>query len=78
MAESLGETVTITEQPGYNYLSGTSMAAPYVAGVAGKVWRAVSDCPGAVVLFPVSINTSCAFTHLYWFVHLFPVSKLHK
>ena len=38
----LGQTVSIAETKGYNYLSGTSMSVPHVTGVIGKVWRAVS------------------------------------
>jgi serine protease len=38
----LEKTLTIEQQKGYGYLSGTSMAAPYVTGVIAKVWRSVS------------------------------------
>lgn len=38
----LEKTLTIQQQNGYGYLSGTSMAAPYVTGVIAKAWRSVS------------------------------------
>jgi len=40
---ALGETLEIEQMRGYGYLSGTSMSVPHVTGVAGKVWRAVSE-----------------------------------
>lgn len=38
----LEKNLTIGQQKGYGYLSGTSMAVPYVTGVIAKVWRSVS------------------------------------
>jgi serine protease len=37
----LDKALTIEQQKGYGYLSGTSMAAPFVTGVISKVWRSV-------------------------------------
>jgi len=42
LSQSLGQILVVKEEIGYSYESGTSMAAPHVSGVAGKIWRAVS------------------------------------
>jgi Subtilase family len=38
-----GSLVNVETKAGYGYSSGTSMATPYVAGVAARLWR---SCPG--------------------------------
>jgi hypothetical protein len=39
-----GNLVHVETKAGYGYASGTSMATPYVAGVAAKLWRDCPDC----------------------------------
>lgn len=38
-----GATMFITRTAGYAYYSGTSMAAPFVAGAASEIWRVCGD-----------------------------------
>ncbi|GLT19455.1 peptidase S8 [Vibrio zhanjiangensis] len=60
LANKIGQTATVQTTTGedYQYYNGTSMAAPYVTGVAGLVWSYYPNCSAQQVRRALTVSAT--------------------